>query len=112
MVDGIEQLTLGGVVAVLVIREVLDFLRDHRNNKKNDKPDGEMHQQLHDLWAWHDVRDEDGIPVWYMRRSLETALTSLVAEMKTTNSLMRENIKDGHTLRQNIRELVEKVDMV
>lgn len=109
MVDGIEQLTLGGVVAVLVIREVLDFVRK-RNNKKNNKNDGEMRQQLHDLWAWHDVRDEDGTPVWYMKRSLEAAILNLVTEMSTLNVLMREDIKDSRGLRQDIHELVNRKD--
>lgn len=109
MAGDLEQLTLGGVVAVLIIREVLDFVRNR--NSKTKKNDGEMHQQLRDLWSWHDVRDEDGVPIWYVKRSLETAVSELVTEMKTLNSLMLEDIKDSHALRGDIRKLLDRKDV-
>ena len=34
-------------------------------------------KHIGDLHRWHDVRDNEGIPVWYVRRSLESAILKL-----------------------------------
>lgn len=34
-------------------------------------------KQTNELHEWHNVKDEDGVPVWYVRRSLEKAIEKL-----------------------------------
>ncbi len=43
-------------------------------------------KELHD---WHDQRDADGVPVWYVRKSLETTigdLTKAVSELSKASN--------------------------
>jgi len=37
----------------------------------------EMYNKVNVLHKWHDKTDEDGVPVWYVRRSLEDAIIKL-----------------------------------
>ena len=36
-----------------------------------------MEHKIDDLYTWHDKTDADGVPVWYVRRSLEVAISDL-----------------------------------
>jgi len=35
-----------------------------------------LEAQQRDLWNWHNERDEDGVPRWYVRKSLEESIKS------------------------------------
>lgn len=37
----------------------------------------DVERKIKDLWDWHSVRDQDGIPVWYHRRSTEESIHKL-----------------------------------
>ena len=50
---------------------------------------GEVLSLTKELHDWHDQRDADGVPVWYVRKSLETtisALTAAVTELSKASS--------------------------
>ena len=36
-----------------------------------------MSRQVDELHKWHDVSDSEGVKLWYVRRSLEEAITKL-----------------------------------
>jgi len=38
-------------------------------------------QQLHELHAWHDQKDENGTPIWYTPRSMLKEQTRLLGEI-------------------------------
>lgn len=87
----------GAAVAALAIREAFAFaLRIASNHKRsNPPPERSPYDHLHehvkqiddrisvinsqvkDLHDWHAKTDQDGVPVWYVRRSLEAAIEKL-----------------------------------
>jgi len=99
MDDLIAQVGVGGIFAVLVIREVLNFLtkRNGADKDKGGKLDRvilaalqEMKPKLDELHKWHDQRDQDGVPVWYIRRSLEEAVDKLAESQQ----MLSDNIRN------------------
>jgi len=47
-------------------------------------------KQVDELHEWHDVRDEDGVKIWYRRRSLEEKLETLTKSIDAqTNQMSR-----------------------
>jgi len=72
--DTLTQLGLGGLLAFMIIREVLTFLKFRKNDPNNNS---EMRRMIADLHQWHSQRDSDGVFIWYVRRSLEEAIKEL-----------------------------------
>lgn len=96
MGDIIAQLGVGGIFALLTIKTVLDFLKNKKNGKNSKNSDYSiqffthiqeqkvafkiieaMNENIKWLKEIHDVKDEDGVPVWYVRSSLEGAIVKL-----------------------------------
>jgi hypothetical protein len=103
--DLVLQLGVGGVFALLVIRTVLDFLSKQREKKSNGNGNGGISSSavndmfainrsilsfVEDLHKWHDVKDEDQVPVWYVRKSLER----LIGELSKSVNRMTKAIED------------------
>ena len=77
-----------GLLALLVGREVIRMTRE-----------SEIHQNIRDLYQWHAKTDEDGVPVWYVRHSLEEAIARLADNIEKQTELLRilhENHRDLH----------------
>jgi len=61
-----------------------------------------LEAQQRDLWGWHNERDDDGVPRWYVRKSLEesvkrqsditTELTKAVDQLAGTTASQTEMI--------------------
>lgn len=80
----IYALVLTGIVISLAIRWGILFVK--KPNGKNGKTDlikkiGEcvlkIENQTSELLKMHDVRDQDGTPIWYVPRSLESSINRL-----------------------------------
>jgi hypothetical protein len=77
------QLGVGGIFALLLIREVLSFLKDRKSSGSNEEHAKtralihELKNKLEELHKWHDVRDDEQVPVWYVRKSLEREIGKL-----------------------------------
>lgn len=98
----ILQIGVGGALALLVIREVLTFLKE-----RGPQPGDDMYQMVKDLHEWHAVADQDGVKVWYVRRSLEEAVEKLATTIekladtqRATQEVMREMARDLRDLRK------------
>lgn len=76
-----------GIFAWLIIKEMLKFVVK-QNERKKLAPESEAKEEtrekieklvrmIDDLHKWHSKTDEDGVPVWYMRRSFEAAINKL-----------------------------------
>ena len=87
MEDQLLSLGVGGLLVVIVLREVFSFLKDRKPDGANDtaaeriektlKLAYEIKEMSSDLWEVHNVRDQDGVPVWYIRRGLEESIEKL-----------------------------------
>jgi len=101
--SGLEYMTNVGVVGILVLMildRVFAFVRT-RSPDRHDRlerigvlvaqakdHDDAVASKITDLWDWHNLRDEDGVPVWYVRKSLEEAIRMQAESM----SKLAENI--------------------
>jgi len=116
-----EQLTLIGLVSLIVavgIREFFGWLRQKNlQNTETRLKAIEEHsklagKQIQDLHTWHDRFDEDGVPVWYIRSSLEKvvqqnaeAVILLAHQSQLTGQVLRE-IADGQ---KEIRDEIKRI---
>lgn len=82
---GLGDLGVAAIVVLLVLREVFSFLKSRKNGDDGDavwraslgRTTEKMAGEIHQLYVWHDVKDSDGLPVWYVKSSLEAAIAAL-----------------------------------
>jgi len=90
----ITEISLGGAVALLILREVFGFLLKRKSDASSiaqETGNAVIIQKVTDLWNWHNVRDASGVPVWYFRSSLEDA-TDKLAESIDNQTLALQKI--------------------
>jgi hypothetical protein len=121
--------TLVGVmslVLITVLKEGLTFFRGREPGSapkeaadKSSMQADKMADQVDDLHKLHDVKDADGVPVWYVRRSLEEAVKSLADatnNMAAVTERMAERLNGVDEklgkVRGDIRAVSTKVDDV
>lgn len=85
------QLGAGGLFALLVIREVFGFLKERVRCNSNVTIE-QMAKEVHEMHEWHAVTDEDGVKVWYIRRSLENTLDKLSHTLDAQTQLLKEMV--------------------
>ena len=61
-----------------------------------------MQQQINELWQLHNVKDGDGVPVWYVRKSLETNLRVLSENIAAQTEVLREMMLEMKQLREKV----------
>ena len=88
------QVGVGGIFAVLVIQMVLNFLKSRNDGKQEDPTKVKLKKLIEitqetcetvkavarktsELYNWHSIKDADGVPIWYYRRSMEDAIDRL-----------------------------------
>lgn len=91
--DILLHLGVGGIFAILIIREVLGFLLKNRRNGNGGGSSAttadqfkllrHIDDQVKDLHSWHDAKDEDQVFVWYVRKSLERQIERLCTAVET-----------------------------
>jgi CCR4-NOT transcriptional regulation complex NOT5 subunit len=109
LADGLVQLLgPGGAVAILLAYMEWKSQKTPPAMTKEDitqsvkEEIGSMSRQIAQLHTWHSKEDEDGVKVWYVRRSLERAiegLTQAVEHLSKNQDLLtalleREMTKD------------------
>ena len=105
----ITEVSLGGAVALLILREVFGFLLKRKNDAYSIAKEADntvVIQKLTDLWNWHNVRDASGVPVWYFRSSLDDTMDKL-SESITNQTLALQKIT--FTLERLDREVREHI---
>ncbi len=80
----IADLSVGGIFSLLVIDRVFKFIKDRKVDEADDEQGKlllSLSREVHELHQWHDRRDADGVPVWYVRTSLERAVADLTKKV-------------------------------
>lgn len=106
----IVQLGVGSAIVYIVLRLVLDFLKPILEKQFNigtmpqlmsackelagkiDCSREEMlavKDQVKALYVWHDQRNQDGVPLWYVPSSLEKAIESLAENVRQQTEVLR-----------------------
>lgn len=104
MTNEILQLGAGGAVAYIIIREVFTFLNKRRNSC-NGKAMKLLMSQVRDLYDWHNRRDNEGVPVWYVRKSLEDAVSKLAENIGTQTQVLQNIATLQNETRRDISDL-------
>lgn len=117
----VMQLGVGGIFAILVIREVLNFLKS-RTATVSESPSPsscltleehklirQMHEWTRDLYNWHNVSDEEGVKIWYVRKSLEDVVDRLATTIEKLSEVQRAEFDVLKEMARDMRDLREKL---
>ncbi len=83
--DIVTELGIGATFSLIIIKMVFDFVKGRKRNGDGDSKEIEkikvmvykIKDDVEDLHEWHNKEDDDGVKVWYVRRSLEDAISKL-----------------------------------
>jgi hypothetical protein len=64
-------------------------------------------EKLQDLWKWHSVFDDEGVPVWYVRKSLEESIESLDL---TINNFQEKCVLSNELVRGDLIQKLHKTN--
>lgn len=101
------QIGAGGLFALLVLREVFGFLKERSRNQCNIMLDT-MAKEVHEMHEWHSVTDEDGVKIWYLRRSLENAIEKLTSNLDVQTQLLRELVLSMKETRSDMDSFIRE----
>lgn len=116
----ILELGVGLIAALMVIREVLNFLDKKRGNPDDGGTVMSEHvsdvkgsvtaikDKVDDLYEWHNKTDADGVPLWYVRRSLEQSIKDLGEKIYLQIEVQTEILRHMEKMEEHYRELLRK----
>jgi hypothetical protein len=102
------SLGFGVAIAFLVIKELFVIIKKQMDNR-DPSSFVSRHEtklavkQIDQLWNWHNKTDQDGVPVWYVRKSLEDVIYKLSENIENQNKLMESNTRI-------LKSLVDKIE--
>ena len=67
----------------------------------------DVEKKTQDLWDWHSVKDAEGVPLWYVRRSLEDSINKLESSVE---SLQSSVIHVNESLKDDLDDRLQKVN--
>lgn len=82
--ENLTQLGVGGILALLILKTVFDFVQQRRTNGN----DNSIFHKISDLWEWH--KPVSGKFLWY---ESSEELTEVVKELKQEISALRRDIR-------------------
>jgi len=123
----VDYTAMGGIIVVaLGLIEVLKVMINRFVPGGNNKQNGNLtkientvystsdmikkiSKESEKLSELHNVRDEDGVPVWYVRRSMDESLKQLGSAIGNLNNLLMK-MNDSHVeLRKSVDKMSEGV---
>jgi len=109
--DVMTDVGVGGILALLIIREVLNFLKDRKRSNDDNAKDAwnEAIRQIHELHTWHAKTDQDGVPVWYVRRSLEDAIAKLADNIGRQTDIFNAMHNDISLMRRDMDQSMVEI---
>lgn len=114
------ELGVGFIAAIMVIREVLGFLEKRKNgwggqsfimNEHVNDVKGTVSaikDKVDDLHEWHNKTDADGIPLWYVRRSLEESIRELGEKIYLQIEIQTEILRHMEKMEEYYRNKPKK----
>lgn len=100
------EIGVGGIFAIMVIKEVFGFVRHIVQAMQHRKNGGEnlrafedlTEKRIRDLHDWHNVRDQDGVPRWFVRQDaydkLEEAIEKLARSVERQARILERLASD------------------
>jgi len=114
-----ESITVGVVILLGVerlLRLIFGFIKGKNGGDKTPRLDTlenkylvPMHQQVSELHQWHSVVDEDGVRIWYVRRSLEKAITALANNIDNQTRVMENMLRITARTLEKVEEVQDEL---
>ena len=79
---GLTELGTITMVAALIVDRIFQALK----NRGIDI--GKIAAQINELHGWHDMDDDEGVKIWYVRHSLEEAIIALSKNISLQTTLL------------------------
>lgn len=115
----VGQIGVGGIFVVLVLQLVFKFLEKWRHKDGDTKdiiPSGKkaavllqkvekIERQTQELHDWHNKEDEEGVKIWYVRRSLEDAISRLSTAIETQTQVLTDMSREQRSTNERLARL-------
>ena len=100
----------GVAIAFLVVKELFIIIKKLIENRDptavvSRQDTKAALKQIDQLWNWHNKTDQDGVPVWYVRKSLEDIIHKLSENIETQNRLVETNSRILNNLSEKISNM-------
>ena len=82
--ENLDVIAIVGMAAVVVADRILSQLKARGVDLQK------LARQQEDLWNWHAREDDEGVKVWYVRRSLEDAIKELSLSIRSQTEVMAQ----------------------
>lgn len=97
--------TFGGTVLITIIKILWD-----RGNRVSGLSEDERNK-LNQLFEWHNLRDDDQVPLWYTPRSWVTMIDSLKADHASVRQLLTRIVEQNDNVNADLRrQLKERLE--
>jgi len=78
-----------GLLGGLMVKIVYDWLKSGKNGILSKNVE-EIKQTVSNSWALQNVRNEDGVPVWYLPKQLKETMKEVVHNTERSNNLLEQ----------------------
>jgi len=95
----ITQLGVGGIFAILVLREVFNFL----STRKKNGSEGRMKEQIAKLYEWHNMEDANGVKRWYNKSTLDSNIATLSRNIQEQTLILKQLSQELRDVREEVR---------
>jgi len=96
------------VIALWITRELLRMMRTPKKDALLDsliKSVRDIKDKTDDLHEWHNKTDQEGVKVWYVRRSLEQAIKELSKNIGHQTEIFQAILGDLKLMNQKLNGL-------
>ena len=97
--ENLDVIAVVGMAAVVVADRILSQLKARGVDLQK------LARQQEDLWNWHAREDDEGVKVWYVRRSLEDAIKELSLSIRTQTEVMSQLVGKVGSMQDSIDHL-------
>ena len=97
--ENLDVIAVVGMAAVVVADRILSQLKARGVDLQK------LARQQEDLWQWHAREDDEGVKVWYVRRSLEDAIKELSLSIRTQTEVMSQLVGKVGSMQDSIDHL-------
>ena len=97
--ENLDVIAVVGMAAVVVADRILSQLKARGVDLQK------LARQQEDLWQWHAREDDEGVKVWYVRRSLEDAIKELSQSIRTQTEVMSQLVCKVGSMQYEIEHL-------
>lgn len=107
----LTEIGIGFAGAYLIIKLVFEFLKARRHSEISSVLEvlAKLQQsvlasshKIDELHSWHNVNDDEGMKVWYNRKSLENAITQLSNNIGLQTEILQKMVTNFSLLDQKI----------